>query len=144
MCVQGTASLLLKMDEYPFAVIDTSTVMDSPLIAVFESFIGQLRIVSRHSVNCNRAVVVHIIRDSILQYPQSYISKLWRNGYHRGIFEMILELQEHKIPYEGAFLAVRVVSKDMLNIDGSFNRDTVSERHFRDLKFLLGRLEQDH
>jgi hypothetical protein len=112
--------------------------------AKFESLIRQLRSLSRESTAMNELVLFGIVSASILQYPQSYISKLWKDRYSIGIMTTIHRVQQEiDIPMEAAFIFFRREAKEKLNINISFNRDTVSERHCNDLGYLLWCLEQD-
>jgi hypothetical protein len=112
--------------------------------AEFESLIRQLRSLSRESTAMNKLVLFGIVSASVLQYPQSYLSKLWKGGYRNGIMMTIDYLQNYKISLQDGFMMFRIEAKQKKNIDFSFNRDTVSKRHIMDLAFLLLYLEQDN
>jgi hypothetical protein len=122
--------------------------MGNPLHAAakarFESFIRQMRYHSRVSIDRNRHIVSLIVAASVLQYPQSYISKLWRAGCMCVVMEIIYRVQKHDLSMEQASILFQQEAKQKTNINISFNRDTVSERHCLDLGYLLLRLEQDH
>jgi hypothetical protein len=101
----------------------------------FENFKRFLLFCSRFSWTHNRVIVFIIMEKSTLLYPQSYISKLWRAGHTDIVLTLLLQVQVHEQTMHGAYILTRAWAKALTNI--SFNRDTVSKHHCRELRDFL-------
>jgi hypothetical protein len=112
--------------------------------AEFEISIRQMSSLARESDELNQVVVMNIAGTTILQYPQSYLSKLWNGGYKTEVLKTIHRVQEHHLSMKQAYILFKLEAKQRTNINISFNRDTVSERHCSELGYLLWRLGQDY
>jgi hypothetical protein len=112
-------------------------------IADFQNFERALLFFSRSSWNNNQVIVFIIMGASTLQYPQSYISKLWRAGHKDIVLTTLWQVQEHEQTMNEAYTLTRASAKALTNINISFNRDTVSKRHCSELRNVLSFLAGD-
>jgi hypothetical protein len=112
-------------------------------IADFENFKRFLLLCSRSSWDHNRVIVFMIMNLSVVKYPQSYISKLWRAGHTDIVLRTLLQVQVHDQTMDEAYTLTRAWAKTLTNINISFNRDTVSKRHCRELRDILSFLAGD-